>query len=314
MFNLTFAMEAMSIRHLKTFLIVARHGTFAAAAREIGLTQAAVSIQMRALEDEIKTKLFDRSRRAVVLNAAGRGLVGRAEEIISLYDDMAATAGGDPLGGTLNLGAIPPTFASLLPDALLHLKKTHPRIDVRVVNGVSSELTMKVEHGELDAALVAEPPSRLPANLVWHPILKEPLILFTPARENVTGLRQVLAERPYIRINRLSWTGRQVDGTLRKHGIKVNDVMELDSLETIREMVGRGFGVSILPLHESRWSDDPRVKAWPLVQPTVYRTVGLVERRTEGRARLVAALKACLLNHTNKKTARAPARTLALSS
>lgn len=304
----------MSIRNLKTFLAVVKHGSFAAAAREIGLTQAAVSIQMRALEDEIRARLFERNRRAVILNTAGRSLVPRAREIVYLYDGMAIAVSGDKLGGMLDVGAIPPTFAKLLPEALLRLKRTYPRVDVRVVNGVSSELTVKVEHGELDAALVAESPTRLGANLAWQPILREPLVLFTPSRTNVANLRQLLAERPFIRVNRLSWTGRLVDSVLKSHGHKVNDVMELDSLETIREMVARGLGVSVLPLDESRWGDDPRVKAWPLVQPTVYRTVGLVERRTEGRARLVAALKTCLLEQPRKKSVRAPKRALSLSS
>ena len=304
----------MSIRNLRTFVAVARHGTFAAAAREIGLTQAAISIQMRALEEELKIRLFDRSARAVVLNTAGRGLLGRAQEIIALYDGLGAAASADDPGGMLNVGAIPPTFAKLLPDALLRLRRSFPRIDVRVVNGVSRELTAKVEEGELDAALVAEPPAKLGRNLAWHPLLREPLVLLAASRAHVTSLRALLAQTAFIRVNRLSWTGRLVDATLRGHGIKVNDVMELDSLETIREMVARGFGVSILPLHESRWSDDPRVKAWPLVQPTTYRTVGLVERRQEGRGQLVAALKQCLLEQPKeKRKAGASSRALALS-
>jgi DNA-binding transcriptional LysR family regulator len=304
----------MSIRNLKTFLAVARHGTFAAAAREIGLTQAAVSIQMRALEEEMKTELFDRSRRSVVLNTAGRSLVARAQEIVALYDGLPSGVSGGQPGGMLNVGAIPPTFARLLPDALLRLKRSYPRIDVRVVNGVSSELTMKVEHGELDAALVAEPPTKLGANLGWHPILREPLVLFTPSRMTVTSLRELLAEQPFIRVNRLSWTGRQVDAILKSHAIRVNDAMELDSLETIREMVARGLGVSILPLAESRWEDDSRVQAWRLVQPTLYRTVGLVERKAESRSQLIAALRGCLLDAPKeRKAVRTRVRALSLS-
>jgi len=302
----------MSIRTLRTFLAVARHGTFAAAAREIGLTQAAVSLQMRSLEDEMKTALFDRSRRSVVLNTAGRGLVARAQEIVALYEGLPTAGDGQP-GGKLSVGAIPPTFAQLLPDALLRLKQSYPRIDVRVVNGVSSELTSKVEHGELDAALVTEPPTKLGANLAWRPILREPLVLFTPARMKVASLRELLAEHPFIRVNRLSWTGRQVDAILKTHGIRVNDAMELDSLETIREMVARGLGVSILPLAESRWSDDPRVQAWRLVQPTLYRTVGLVERKAESRSQLIAALRACLLDRSSRERKGARPRARALS-
>lgn len=303
----------MSLRHLKTFLSVVKHGTFAAAAREIGLTQAAVSIQMRALEDELKVQLFDRNRRAVILNPTGRSMASRAREIVTLYEDMTAAADGNKLGGILNLGAIPPTFAKLLPETLLLLKKRHPDTDVRVINGVSSELTAKVERGELDAALVAEPPARLAANLIWHPVLSEPLVLFTPRRARVTNLRQILAEQPFIRINRLSWTGQLIEHTLRRHDIKVNDVMELDSLETIRQMVARGFGVSILPLDESRWLDDVRVKTWPLVQPIIYRTVGLIERQAHSRSRFTAVLRASLLEQPKGKTTRAIIRTLAIS-
>jgi DNA-binding transcriptional LysR family regulator len=208
----------------------------------------------------------------------------------------------------LNVGAIPPTFAKLLPDALLRLKQGYPRIEVRVVNGVSSELAIKVEHGELDAALVAEPPTKLGANLRWQPILREPLVLFTQSQTHVSSVRQILSERPFIRVNRLSWTGRQVDITLKTYGIKVNDAMELDSLETIREMVARGLGVSILPLDESRWGDDPRVQAWPLVQPTLYRTIGLVERHTESRSQLITALKTCLLSQPKGKNSARPSR------
>lgn len=285
----------MSIRHLRTFLSVARNGTLSAAAKEVGLTQAAVSIQMRALEEELRVQLFDRTRRAVVLNPAGRNLVPRAAEIVALYDDLAAAASGDGLAGLLTVGAIPPTFAQLLPDALLRLKQAHPRIDVRVVNGVSADLTLRVERGELDAALVAEPATRLPAQLSWHRVVSEPLVLLTAADDPVTSLRGVLAERPFIRVSRLAWSGRMLDNVIKRFDLRVHDVMELDSLDTIRAMVARGFGVSVLPMSESRWNDDPRVRIWPLVDPVINRDVGMIEREGTRRQRLTAALRECLM-------------------
>lgn len=294
----------MPIRRLKTFLSVARNGTQSAAAKEVGLTQAAVSIQMRALEEELRVQLFDRTRRAVVLNPAGRNLVPRAAEIVALYDDLAAAASGDDLAGLLTIGAIPPTFAQLLPDALLRLKQAHPRVDVRVINGVSADLTLRVERGELDAALVAEPATRLASQLAWHRVLSEPLVLLTAAGDEVKSLRAVLAERPFIRISRLAWSGRLLDNVIKRFDLHVHDVMELDSLETIRAMVARGFGVSVLPMSESRWNDDPRVRTWPLVDPVVHRDVGLIEREGTRRQRLTAALRESLLQQPKARAGR----------
>src|SRR5690606_1192993 len=132
--------------------------------------------------------------------------------------------------------------------ALLRLKRAHPRVDARVINGVSADLTLRVERGELDAALVAEPATRLPAQLVWHRVSSEPLVLLTAAADHVGSLRAVLAQRPFIRINRLAWSGRLIDTVLKRFDLRVQDVMELDSLEAIRAMVARGFGVSVVPM------------------------------------------------------------------
>ncbi|MGL6157267.1 MAG: LysR family transcriptional regulator, partial [Ralstonia mannitolilytica] len=75
-----------TIRFLRTFVAVARHGSFAAAAERVALTQAAVSLQMRALEAELRRDLFDRSGRTVTLNARGRALLPQAEHLLALYD------------------------------------------------------------------------------------------------------------------------------------------------------------------------------------------------------------------------------------
>lgn len=300
----------MSIRLLKTFLAVARHGTLALAAQEIGLTQAAVSIQIHALEDTLRTQLFDRSRRSAKLNTAGRELVARAHEVVTLYENMALGLKGGQIGGLLTLGASPPTLLWLLPDALLQLQQRYPAVAVRVTTGLSSELTLKVERGELDAALIAQPPFRLPHHLSWESILAEPLVLLTPGKVKVTALRRTLTEFPFIGINKQSWTGRLVQATLRRHHIAVDEVMELDSLETIKGMVARGFGVSILPLHPSQWLEDKRVKIALLTPPTV-RAIGLLQRAGNARAQAIVALRACLREQA--VTTRTSARKLSLS-
>ena len=286
----------MSMRWYKTFLAVAHCGTFAGAADKIGLTQAAVSIQMTALEENLRIKLFNRSGRAVVLNTAGHELLPRAVELVALYDNMADGLDDRRLGGLLALGAIPPTFAKLLPDALVLMKDRYPGIVVHVSTGISSELVRKVEQGELDAALVAEPPFKVAENLTWQAIMPEPLVLLTPKGHTVTTLRQTLSELPFIGISKTSWTGRLIYNTLRDHRIKVSASMELDSLDTITAMVMRGFGVSILPLSPSQWALAPHVNVTLLKNPQVVRRIGIVHRQRPNHESLIGALQTCLLS------------------
>jgi DNA-binding transcriptional LysR family regulator len=302
----------MSIRALKTFLAVARHGTFAAAAKEIGLTQAAVSLQMKGLESELNTQLFDRSGRAVILNTAGRTLIPTAAEIVGLYDDMSLSVSGSNLGGSLRIGAVPPTFAKLLPESLLSLKADYPRVDVRVMSGMSDDLAAKVERGELDAALVSDPPEPLSKGLILHPIVREPLVFVAPSRVRMTRVKDVLSEEPFIWLSRHSWTGRFIDQTLRRHNVKVDTVMELDTPDGISEMVARGFGVSIIPLYDARWLSDPRLRIWRFRQPRLERGVGLVERRVHTRTTLTATFLTHLLDvkAANRRTFAIKATTL----
>ncbi|MFA5490094.1 MAG: LysR family transcriptional regulator [Candidimonas sp.] len=287
----------MNLRPLKTFLAVARFGSFAAASQNIGLTLAAISIQMKSLEEQMKVALFDRSARKVVLTRAGRLLVPRATELLRLYENIAQNLDERQLGGTLAVGAIPPTFSGLLPDALLHLRESHPGVTVHVSTGVSSELMYKVESGELDLAIVGEPPHRLHGGLVWHKVSDEPLVLLVPAAGHAKqSLSDVLTDHAFISITRTSWTGQLIHHLLRRYRLRVRESMELDSIEAITGMVARGFGVSILPLAPAGWNLDDRVSVMPLARPKVARKIGVLYKTGNERQSLIAAMQDSLLS------------------
>src|ERR1700677_3200228 len=136
-----------SIRTFKTFLTVAKHGSFAAAAAEIGLTAAAVGLQIRALEESLNQVLFDRSARAVVLNPAGRQAVPAIEELVLRYEALALTGEVDALAGTVVMGALVSGLMGSFADALWALKQAHPRLDVKLFAGMSSDFAQRVEAG-----------------------------------------------------------------------------------------------------------------------------------------------------------------------
>lgn len=285
----------MSIRWLQTFIAVAQCGSFASGANKIGLTQAAVSVQMNSLEEKLRVKLFDRTGRATVLNTAGRALLPKAQEVVALYEHLGDGLHSNEISGNLSIGAIHHIFSQLLPDALILLRDEHPNIIVNVCNGLSADLMTKVEQGELDAAIVSEPAVRLTASITWNTIVSEPLALIGPAGADLANLSRALEQYPFISLNRLSWTGQLTHALARRHRLKLNEVLELNSSEAIAAMVARGYGISILPLSSYIWALQDKVAIARLTQPSVHRKIGLIHRTDQANAEVVSVLHSALL-------------------
>lgn len=300
-----------SIRTLRTFLAVARHGSFAAAGKEIGLTAAAVGQQVRALEEELHQTLFDRSGRSIVLNTAGRGLVAPVMELVARYEALAARPGDAQLGGTVVMGALVSALMGAFADCLWALKKRHPALEVTLLAGQSADFALRVERGELDAAVVTQPPGRLASSLVWTPLYSEPMVMIVPRRPHFEMPEEpldILTQCPFIRFDRQLWTGQLVAEAIDASGASVQDAMELNSVEAIIALVRQGFGVSIVPqLANVQWSRDRALRIVPLKGVSVQRHVGLLERRQHSRQRFTRAIKDYFPEASPSRTAGASA-------
>lgn len=284
-----------SIRTFKTFLAVVKHGTFAAAGKEIGLTAAAVGLQIRTLEKELNQVLFDRGARSVVLNTAGRSVVPQLEELVLRYEALAAVGDNDELSGTVVMGALVSALMGAFADALWSLKRAHPRLEVKLLAGLSSDFAVKVEQGELDAAVVTQSPRPLHSSLVWTPLYTEPMVMIVPRQPHFELARdplEILRRSPFLRFDRQTWTGYLVRDVLTQCQVAVRDEMELNSVEAIVEIVRQGFGISIVPrLANVQWARDQGLKVISLPGTDVQRHVGLIERARHGRQRFTGAIK-----------------------
>lgn len=282
-----------SLRSLRTFVAVARSGSFAAAAAEVSLTQAAVSLQMRNLEQELKRQLFDRSTRVAQLNGAGQALLPIAERMLALdaelLDSMRSAARRDaPLQGAYRIGAVVSAIAPLA-HAVVALKQRHAGLEIKLVSGKSGELAAQIESGQLDAAVLVRDSRRLPAGLGWTPLYEEPLVLLAPAGGR-NGFASLLGSAPFLRFDRSERTGALVDRALRQLKVPVREFLELNSIETLVELVRQRVGISLLPrLRLARWEQDLTLRVLPLPQPAPVRSVGLLYRR-EARGPLTEAV------------------------
>ena len=288
----------MSIRSLRTLVAVADRGSFAAAARAVGLTQSAVSMQLRGLEDELQIKLFDRHRRPPALNDHGKRLVRRAREIVQLYERMAEAPAPDTAGvaGLIDVGAVPTALSGIVPRALAGLQRIHPHIAVNLVSGMSGELIQRVERGELDAALMSEP-NHVPADFVWRPVATEKIVVAAPPQSAEKTDRELLAAWPYIRYNRRAWVARPIQQSLRARSIRPRQAMELDSIESILLMVYSGLGVAIVPQRCVEGPFPLPVRYVPFGEPPLTRRIGLIERADNPKSNLARALHAAFASH-----------------
>lgn len=267
------------LRELKTFVAVARHGTFAAAGQRVGLTQSAVSAQMRVLEQALGQRLFDRSGRSAELNAAGRHALPLAEQMLALYTEMASPAG--ELRGELRVGAIASVQTGLLPQALPRFRQQAPGVELKLVPGVSLDLLSRVDAGELDLALLIKPPFELPKELQQLPLAREPFVLIVPVTVTGDEPLELLTRQPFVRYDRSSFGGRQVERFLREQRLQVNEALELDELEAIVRMVEAGLGVSLIPLAGLWREHGARVRIIELGELTFHRELIALVRRAQ---------------------------------
>lgn len=280
----------MSIVLLKTLVVVADSGSFAAASEVMGISPAAVGQQMKRLEVEMGSALFSRRAGSVQLNARAMAMLPRVRKLILAYDGLLDDLPGDDnWEGEFVLGAVPSTIRGLVPLSAKQLMSDVPGLRIRVVPGLTQDLLEQVERGAVDAEVLSDP-GRVARSLDWVACVEEPLVLLANAEVEDDDVRHLLRTYPYIRHTRRAAVGHLADEWLSANDVTVNTAMEMESLESVASMVAHGLGVSIAPnlcVPDSIFSS---LRKLPLEPPARPRTLGIVSRRDSAAARLVARL------------------------
>lgn len=282
------------IRELKTLLAVARLGTFVAAGNHIGLTQSAVSAQIRTLEKALGSNLFDRSGRSATLNAAGQRALPMAREIIEIFERMATPSQDSGYFGELVIGAIATVQTGLLPDALVRLNREAPAVEAKVMPGVSQNLLNSVDAGEIDLAIMIHPPFALPKDLHLEVLQREPFVLIVPGHVVGNDPLQLLRDNRFVRYDRHSFGGRQVSRFLREQKIDVNPGLELDEVEALVRMVEAGLGVSLVPQAGLWLAREANIRVIGLGALTFHRELVLIMRHANRQLPLHRLFRECL--------------------
>ncbi len=287
------------ISELRTFVIAAQMESFAAAAKTVGLTQSAISAQIRRLEEELGYDLFERTGRSVRLTEAGNGILCQVEDILSSFEALRGVARIRSDNALLRIGAISTVQTSLLAPAIARLHLELPDLKVRIVPGLSMGLLDRLDAGELDAALIVRPPFGLMQYMQWHPIVRQDYVMVVPAHTENEDWRQILETQPFIRYDSRSFGGRTLDRFLRAQGISPDQVIETEELHTILQMVANNMGCSIIP-YIFAVSVVPNIRVLPLGEPRISREVGVMTLRgrvAQGQEALIRYLDEASREH-----------------
>ncbi|CAM3707460.1 LysR family transcriptional regulator [Rouxiella silvae] len=282
------------LRELKTFIAVTQDGTFAAAGQRIGLTQSAVSAQIRGLEDHLGMPLFDRTGRAAVLNAAGSRILPMAEQILDIFANMSQPESLNDFRGVIKIGAISTFQTGMLPKVLLRLHQNAPALETKLVPGVSFHLLTQVDAGNIDLAIVIKPGFPLPKDLHSETLLNEPFVLIVPKNLDGEDPLTLLRENPFIRYDRTSFGGRMVSHFLRRHRLEPKVVLEIDEIDAIVKMVECGLGVALVPLAGLWLERQASVRVIPLAEMVFNRELVLVMRHANRQSPLHILIGRCL--------------------
>jgi DNA-binding transcriptional LysR family regulator len=282
------------ITELKTFIAVVRYGGFSAAGGHIGLTQSAVSSQIQRLEESLGLDLFDRTRRSAVLNEAGARVLARAEEIVSLFSKLGDANTDDELASALRIGAIASVQSTLLPRALVALRKENPKLLVNIAPGVSMKLMDQLDSAEIDAAIMIRPPFGILPEMTWQTLMYEPFKLLVRKETKGRNWSALLESQPFLRYERTSFGGRLVTRFLRDNNLAVQDSIELDEIAGLMNLVSEGLGVALVPMVEAYLPMPPGVRAISLGEKTFYREIGMLRKGISSRRPVIQALERCL--------------------
>ena len=275
-------MTTLNLGQLATFRLVVQRGSFSAAADLLGLSQPAVSLQIRQLEQFLQARLIERTGRGIKATAAGLALLTHGERIEQAVDEAirAVAAFSHDVSGTITLGMGATACIHLLPPLLQQLRQEHPLLRVGVTTGNTLEIVRAIEENRLDLGLVTLPAAG--SALAIAPVMDEEFVFIAAGEEQGEfGMltAEHLQDKPFIAFSAGSSTRTVIDAWFQASGVEVQPVMQSGSIEAIKRMVRVGLGYSIIPRMAVACAQDRQGLCVQSLTPLLQRQLAIVMRQ-----------------------------------
>ncbi len=295
----------MTLTELRYIVAVARERHFGRAAETCFVSQPTLSVAVKKLEEELGVTLFERGPGEVSVTPAGRKIVEQAQRVLeeaSRIREIAA-AGKDPLAGPLRLGAIYTIGPYLLPKLIPILRRTAPAMQLLIQENFTHRLAEELRSGEVDVILVALPFEA--PGVMTRAVYDEPFMVAVPKGHTWEGRKRVTSEELTSESLLLLGEGHcfrdqvlEICHTVRsRERSPLAKTVEGGSLETIRQMVAGGVGITVLPATSTATTGGANelIRILPFARPAPTRRVGLAWRRSFPRPEAIEALRKAIL-------------------
>lgn len=289
----------MNLRDLKYVITVAETCHFGKAAERCFVSQPTLSGQIKKLEVELGVVIFERTKRSVKLTPIGEKIIDHARKMMEQADaiNQLAKAHHDPMSGSLRVGAIPTLSPYLLPLILMPLKVRYPQLKLVLTEEVTDSLLQRLHSHEIEAALIATPVDE--SYLDSIPLFDEPFWLAHPRDHSLYTKEEIshkdLEQMDLLLLSDGHCLAQQVMGVCgladRPQQGEMGD-LQAASLETLLQLVGAGFGSTLVPALAIRgsWMTDSGIIARKLDLPDTYRRISLAFRHSFPRRQAIEAL------------------------
>src|SRR5580692_11836511 len=276
-------MAQVTLRQLRYFDALARHVHFGRAAEACAISQPALSMQIKELEEALGGVLLERSARQVALTKFGEEAAQRVRDILRSVDELGdvARASRDRLVGRLRIGMIPTIAPYLLPTIIGNLTRMHPELDIHVRETLTPKLIQELADGRLDTAIVALPVSE--PSLTEVALFAENFLLVRPGKDEVTPVpnSEMLREMRLLLLEEGHCFREQALSFCNMQSSLPREVLDASSLSTLVQMVSAGMGVTLIPeMAVPVETRSASVSVARFKDPQPSRTIGIVWRKT----------------------------------
>jgi LysR family hydrogen peroxide-inducible transcriptional activator len=285
----------MTLNELRFIVAVAQERNFRRAAEKSFISQPALSLAIQKLEEELGLKIFERGKSEVTLTPVGTAIVEQAQRVLEEAEQIReiAAQGKNQLNAPLRVGIIHSVGPYLLPDLIPALKKVAPHMPLEVEENVTANLETLLRNGKLDVIIIALPFGD--ASILTHPLYDEPFEVVVSSEhrwsERTTIKAPELAEEKVLLLNSGHCFSNQVAEACPDLNRKGADIQQGTSLETIRNMVASGLGITVLPASSNSARYRSRLlKVIPFAKPVPSRRIALAWRKSFARTQAIDAL------------------------
>jgi LysR family transcriptional regulator, carnitine catabolism transcriptional activator len=292
------------LRQVRAFLKVAELQSFTRAAGELHVSQSALTVQVKQLEEELGVLLLDRNKRGVTITAAGRDLLGPLERLVAEAEAIAGYARDISAvrTGAVAIAALPTIAAGILPGALRRFARQHPEIRFSVQDVVADRVRQLVSGRSVDLGLGT--PAEHDRELKATPLYQDSLAAFVGmdhplAKRKELNLHDVLRYE-LILPNRESSVRRIVEAAIARERASANIRYETNFMPTALAMARSGLGAAILP-ESAAGLNVAGLMRIPFIKPVLHRQICLLERRDRSLSPSAAAFVECLRAHVETR-------------